>query len=55
MLEIINEKLKTNFYNHPEIVKLLYCTKKAVKNDEILPFAAAQELLNLYQYYKKLS
>ncbi len=55
MLETINEQLKTNFYNHPEIQKLLENHKKAVQNDEISPFAAAQELLNVYQNYKKLS
>jgi LAO/AO transport system kinase len=55
MLETINEQLKTNFYNHPEIQKLIEPTKKAVQNDEISPFAAAQELLNVYQNYKKLS
>jgi len=29
--------------------------KKTAANDEISPFAAAQELLNVYQDYKKLS
>jgi len=48
MLETINEQLKTNFYNHPEIQKLLESTKKAVQNDEISPFAAAQLLLKKY-------
>ena len=48
MLETINEQLKTNFYNHPEIQKLLDTTKKAVQNDEISPFAAAQLLLEKY-------
>ena len=48
MLETINEQLKTNFYNHPEIQKLLETTKKAVQNDEISPFAAAQLLLEKY-------
>jgi LAO/AO transport system kinase len=51
MLETINEQLKTNFYNHPEIIKLLEDNKKAVQNDEISPFAAAQLLLE--KYYKK--
>ncbi|MBF2708368.1 methylmalonyl Co-A mutase-associated GTPase MeaB [Flavobacterium soyangense] len=51
MLETINEQLKTNFYNHPEIKKLLESTKKAVQNDEISPFAAAQLLLE--KYFKK--
>ncbi len=48
MLETINEQLKTNFYNHPEIQKLLDLTKKAVQDNEISPFVAAQELLNTY-------
>jgi LAO/AO transport system kinase len=51
MLETINEQLKTNFYNHPEIQKLLENNKKAVQNDEISPFAAAQLLLE--KYFKK--
>ena len=48
MLETINEQLKTNFFNHPEIKKLLEENKKAVQNDEISPFAAAQILLETY-------
>ncbi|TRX24633.1 methylmalonyl Co-A mutase-associated GTPase MeaB [Flavobacterium franklandianum] len=55
LLETINEQLKSNFYNHPEIIKLLESSKKAVSTDEISPFAAAQELLNVYQNYKKIS
>jgi LAO/AO transport system kinase len=51
MLETINEQLKTNFYNHPEIQNLLEEHKKAVQNDEISPFAAAQLLLE--KYFKK--
>ena len=51
MLETINEQLKTNFFNHPEIQKLLEENKKAVQNDEISPFAAAQILLE--KYFKK--
>ncbi len=47
-LETINEQLKTNFYNHPEIQKLLNPTKKAVQNGEISPFAAAALLLEKY-------
>jgi LAO/AO transport system kinase len=49
MLETINEQLKTNFYNHPEIQNLLDSTKKAVQNDEISPFSAAQLLLEKYR------
>lgn len=48
MLETINEQLKTNFYNHPKIQNLLEENKKAVQNDEISPFAAAQLLLEKY-------
>ena len=48
MLETIHERLKTNFFNHPEIEKLLEENKKAVQNDEISPFAAAQLLLEKY-------
>lgn len=48
MMETINEQLKNNFYNHPEIIKLLETNKKAVQNDEISPFAAAMNLLNTY-------
>lgn len=48
MMETINEQLKSNFYNHPEIIKLLETNKKAVQNDEISPFAAAMILLEKY-------
>ena len=51
MLETINEQLKNNFFNHFEIKKLLEENKKAVQNDEISPFAAAQILLE--KYFKK--
>ena len=48
MMETINEQLKLNFYNHPEIMQLLESNKKAVANNEISPFAAAQLLLKKY-------
>ncbi len=48
MLETINEQLKSNFFNHPNIIKLLEENKKAVQNNEISPFAAAQLLLKKY-------
>ncbi|RTY93445.1 methylmalonyl Co-A mutase-associated GTPase MeaB [Flavobacterium sp. GT3R68] len=48
MLETINEQLKLNFYNHPTLLKLLEENKKAVQNNEISPFAAAQLLLETY-------
>ncbi len=52
LLETINDQLKTNFYNHPDVQKLLEENKKAVQNSEISPFAAAQHLLNVYQNNK---
>ena len=48
LLETINERLKLNFYNNPEIEALLASTKKAVQKDKISPFAAAQILLEKY-------
>jgi LAO/AO transport system kinase len=51
MLETINEQLKLNFYNHPEIQQLLESTKKAMQNNEISSFAAAQIVLK--KYFKK--
>jgi LAO/AO transport system kinase len=51
MMETINEQLKSNFYNHPEIIELIEQNKKAVQNDEMSPFAAAVSLLE--KYFKK--
>lgn len=48
MLETINERLKNHFYNDNAIVDLLNQNKKAVQNNEISPFAAAQLLLDRY-------
>lgn len=48
LLETIDEQLKTNFYTHPKIHKLLDSTKKSVQNNEFSPFAAAQLLLDKY-------
>ena len=48
MMETIEAQLKSNFYSHSEIAKLLEQNKKAVAQDEISPFAAAQILLNRY-------
>ena len=48
MMETINEQLKSNFYNHPNIIQQLEENKKAVQNDEISPFAAAVNLLKKY-------
>jgi LAO/AO transport system kinase len=48
LLETINEQLKSHFYNDSKINSLLEVNKKAVQNDEISPFAAAQLLLDTY-------
>ena len=48
MMETINEQLNHHFYHHPDLQKLIEDKKKAVQNDEISPFAAAQFLLNTY-------
>jgi len=48
MLETINEQLKYNFYNHPEIIQLLEETKVAVTTNKKSPFTAATELLSAY-------
>jgi LAO/AO transport system kinase len=51
MMETIDEQLKSHFYNQPAIIQLLDSTKKAVQNNEISPFVAAQILLD--SYFKK--
>ena len=48
MMETIDEQLKSNFYNHPDIIKLLEVNKKAVQNDAISPFLMANILLKKY-------
>lgn len=48
LVETINDQLKNHFYNNPEIQELLVLNKKAVQNNEISPFAAAQLLLKNY-------
>lgn len=48
MMETINEQLKSNFYNHPEITKLLEENKKMVQDGIISPFVAAQSLLKTF-------
>ncbi len=53
MFETINENLKSNFYNNPELSSLTENYKTKVLNDEISSFAAAQELLNTY--FKKIN
>lgn len=51
MMETIDDQLKSHFYNLPSMIQLLDTTKKAVQNNEMSPFAAAQLLLD--NYFKK--
>ena len=51
MMETIDEQLKNHFHNQPNMALLLDSTKKAVQDNEISPFAAAQILLD--SYFKK--
>ncbi|WP_245600499.1 methylmalonyl Co-A mutase-associated GTPase MeaB [Flavobacterium daejeonense] len=49
LTETINDQLKQDFFNHPQIQNVLAETKKAVQNNETSPFAAAQLLLETYR------
>ena len=48
MFETIEEQLKTNFYEQEDIKLLINQNKKAVQNNEISPFFAAQLILKKY-------
>ncbi|NDI98273.1 methylmalonyl Co-A mutase-associated GTPase MeaB [Flavobacterium sp. LaA7.5] len=48
LTETINEQLKASFYAREDIAVLLEHYKKAVQNNELSPFAAAQFLLEKY-------
>ncbi|SMO66123.1 methylmalonyl-CoA mutase metallochaperone MeaB [Saccharicrinis carchari] len=48
MFESINENLKSNFYNNPQIANLTQTYKQKVLNEEMSSFTAANELLNKY-------
>ncbi len=44
----IEESLKSNFYNNPEICKLMDDYQKGILNDDVNPYEVAQELLDKY-------
>lgn len=48
MYESINETLKTDFYQHPEIVNMLKSTEQEVISDQKSSFVAAHSLLEKY-------
>lgn len=50
LLETINDRLKENFYQNEAIAEQLAQVRKAVQNNEISPFAAAQQIL--LDYFK---
>jgi len=52
MHETIQEHLKQNFYNHPEIKARIKVMENYVLNDNMSSFAAAGELLDLYSSLK---
>ena len=52
MHETIEEQLKNNFYNHPEISEKLKVLENYVLNDKMSSFIAAGELLNMYSKLK---
>lgn len=48
MMETINENILMHFYNSTSIKEQILINKKAVQNNELSPFAAAQQILKLY-------
>lgn len=48
MYESINEQLKANFYQNPEIESLLKEKEKQVLNSELSSFIAARQMLEIY-------
>lgn len=48
MMETINDHLKTNFYQNPEVTKHLKNYEKMVAKEEISPFLAAKQLIKKY-------
>ncbi len=49
LYQTIEEKLKTDFYKHPEVKKELPKLLKAIENNKTTPFAAAKKLFRLIQ------
>ncbi|MEN8117448.1 MAG: methylmalonyl Co-A mutase-associated GTPase MeaB [Bacteroidota bacterium] len=52
MHETIEEQLRQNFYNHPEIKEKLKVLENDVLNEKISSFIAADELLKMYSKLK---
>jgi len=48
MFETIEDQLKTNFYNHPEVSEEIISIKDKVLNKQLCSFSAANKLLSKY-------
>ncbi|PTN08728.1 methylmalonyl Co-A mutase-associated GTPase MeaB [Mangrovibacterium marinum] len=53
MYETINDQLKSNFYQNPQIKKLLATFEEQVLNEELSSFVAAKDLLETYYQNQK--
>ncbi len=53
MYETINDQLKSDFYNNPEIKQLISKMEEDVLNERLSSFVAAKELLDTYYGYRK--
>jgi LAO/AO transport system kinase len=48
MLETIHEHIKSSFYQHPKVKSVLENFKQKVGQNQLSPFVAAKDLLDLY-------
>ena len=53
MIETINEQLRSNFYNTPEVAALLEQKELRVLNNEQSSFTAAKDVLDFYYSLRK--
>nr|WP_241448744.1 methylmalonyl Co-A mutase-associated GTPase MeaB [Aquimarina pacifica] len=49
LLQTIEDQLKSSFYNHPKITRLLSEKITAMRDYKITPFAAAKHILDIYK------
>ncbi|MDE6654068.1 MAG: methylmalonyl Co-A mutase-associated GTPase MeaB, partial [Muribaculaceae bacterium] len=48
MFETINEQLRNNFYNNPEIERRLFEAEGRVLHNEVSSFVAAKDVIDFY-------
>jgi len=53
MYETINERLRNDFYQNEQIMKLMEESEKEVLNEEVSSFVAAKKLLDVYDQIRK--